>query len=262
MKRPTHGPSLPLSLIRKAGPFALALLVLGCVNLDKPENVRICASSPQGCSDNPTTKEGDAAVLADGQKDLPPGRADAAVTPDAAKTAGEVAAPSDLTADRSARKDVVAVEMDAEPDDAPANELGGPDSVDLPADLPAADLPATTDLPEPDMPTMDLADGASELGIDGPVGQDATFDTSPEVASSCIAQIISNGYKAGSARPCSACTDGNGGSLASQCTQMLDCLAPPSTSANYLYCLNRIHGSSLVGDCVDVLTKAGCPGGY
>jgi hypothetical protein len=265
MKRPTHGPSISLSLLGKGGTLAVMLFVLGCVNLDKPESVRSCANSPQGCSDNPSAKQRDAAALADGPKDLQPGLADASVATDAATTASDAAVLADRAADGVAQADVVAkldtgIAYDLQ-DDRQADGLRDLNSVDLPDDVPpTSDLAPPLDVPEPDSPTVDLAGGGPDVGRDVLVGLDAGWDTSP--SSNCITQIIGNGYKAGSARPCSACTDGNGGSLATQCTQMLDCLAPPSTSADFLYCLNYIHGSSLVGDCVNALTKVACPTGY
>jgi hypothetical protein len=242
------------------------LFGLACVNLDKPESVRSCANSPQGCSDNPTVTPRDAAAFADGPNDLQPGLADASVAPDAATTASDAAVLADRAADRVAQADVVAkldTGMADGQDDGQVDGLRDLNSVDLPDDVPVvSDLAPLLDVPEPDSPTVDLGGGGPDVGRDGLAGLDAGWDTSPEVSSNCITQIIGNGYKAGSARPCSACTDGNGGSLATQCTQMLDCLAPPSTSSNFLYCLNYIHGSSLVGDCVNALTKVACPTGY
>lgn len=263
MKRPTHGPSLSLS-VSKAGTLASLMLALGCVNLDKPDSVRICASSPEGCSDNPRPKQADAAV-ADGQVDSSSGRADAAVPADGEKTASDARVVADRGAERIMLADAAADMDTGMADQSQRSEVEDADSgagPDLLADLSvSSDLLALYDAPEPDLPPPDAVAGL-DLGSDRSVSGDSAYDTAPEVSSSCVAQIIANGYQAGSAPACSACNDGNGGSLASPCMQMLDCLLPPSTSASYLFCLNSIHASSLVGDCVSALTKAGCPNGY
>jgi hypothetical protein len=141
--------------------------------------------------------------------------------------------------------------------DLPSPDLFGPD-------LPGPDLPGP-DLFGPDLPGLDLSE-------DLPTGHDSPTDNVPDLArdqgmndvlaGNCITQIIAGGYSAGTAPPCSACNDGNGNSLATKCTGMLDCLAPPKTSADYSNCLNAVSGSSKVGDCVKALTTAGCASGY
>lgn len=140
--------------------------------------------------------------------------------------------------------------------DLPGPDLSGPDL--FVPDLPGPDLPGL-DLPAPDLPADPPArdsppDTAPDLGRDL-----AKNDTGP---GNCISQIIANGYAAGTAPACSACNDGNGNSLATKCTGMLDCLAPPKTSADFTTCLNAVGGSSRVSDCVSALTTAGCPSGY
>jgi hypothetical protein len=259
----THGPSPSLSVICKAGTLASLMLAIGCVNLDKPDDVRMCAGSPEGCSDNPHPKQADAAPPADGQNDSSSGLADAAA--DAGRTDSDGRGGADRAAERIVSADAVADVETGIADQSQSFEVRDSDSgadPDLPADLlVSADLPAFSDAPGPDLATMDVPSGL-DLGIDRLVSRDFGYDTSPEVSSSCVAQIVANGYQAGSAPACSACNDGNGGSLASPCMQMLDCLLPPSTSASYLYCLNSIHASSLVDNCVSALTKAGCPSGY
>jgi len=150
--------------------------------------------------------------------------------------------------------------------DSPAPDLLGPDlpGPDLPGpDLPGPDL-ATPDLPSPDLPGPDLPtdlppapDVPKDIGLDIPPDQ-PKIDSG---AGNCIQQIIANGYSASPAPPCSACVE-NGNSLAAKCTAMLDCLAPPKTSAAFTNCLNSVAGSSVVGNCVSALTTAGCPTGY
>jgi hypothetical protein len=141
--------------------------------------------------------------------------------------------------------------------DLPSHDLFGPD-------LSGRDLPGP-DLFGPDLPGLDLSE-------DLPTGRDSPTDIVPDLAhdqgmndvlaGNCITQIIAGGYAAGTAPPCSACNDGNGNSLATKCTGMLDCLVPPKTNADYTSCLNAVGGSSKVGDCVNALTTAGCASGY
>jgi len=134
--------------------------------------------------------------------------------------------------------------------DLPSPDLASPD-------LPAPDLP--TDPPTPDLPT-DPPTPDSQPDIAPDLGRDlARNDTG---SGNCITQIIASGYASGTAPACSACNDGNGNSLATKCTGMLDCLAPPKTSADFITCLNAVGGSSKVRDCVNTLTTAGCPAGY
>jgi hypothetical protein len=79
--------------------------------------------------------------------------------------------------------------------------------------------------------------------------------------SSCINQIINNGYVYGSAPPCSACKDIST-PLQTKCEGMLDCLAPPSTKTDLAYCQNKVGGSQRVYECVTALTNAACPSGF
>ena len=261
--------------------FSLALgvsglLLAGCVGLDKPAAVQACASSPQGCSRNPVPANRDAAISNDSppnsdfkppandtpvaQADLPPATPDLRANADlAADLHAEVAGLAD-TSDGSVGADLK---------DATEVGLG-----DVSADLLGPDLPGP-DLPGPDLPGLDSS-GPDSLGpdlpADLPAGRDSPTDVIPDLASdqvkndtgagNCITQIIASGYTAGTAPPCSACNDGNGNSLATKCTGMLGCLAPPKTSADFTNCLNTVGGSSRVGDCVKALTNAGCPGGY
>jgi hypothetical protein len=246
------------------------LFWFGCVDLDKPENVKACAGSTAGCSDNPrfadagsdgralsdawgpdlripqdgVSAEGrDALVLLDLPSELPgsPDGTDGAVHPEVTQL-GEDAGGTD----------------DAERD-LPDFDTGTVDLVtpDLPELL---DLPAALDLPSgPDLPvSLDLAglDLAPPLDVGSDRGR---LDTEPV---NCILQIISNGYTAGTAPGCVACNDGNGNSLASKCRGMLDCLSPPRTSADFLFCRNQVSGTVQVGDCVTALTRVGCPTGY
>ena len=246
------------------------------MGLDKPAAVQACASSPQGCSRNPVPANRDAAISNDSppnsdfkppandtpvaQADLPPATPDLRANADlAADLHAEVAGLAD-TSDGSVGADLK---------DATEVGLG-----DVSADLLGPDLPGP-DLPGPDLPGLDSS-GPDSLGpdlpADLPAGRDSPTDVIPDLASdqvkndtgagNCITQIIASGYSAGTAPPCSACNDGSGNSLATKCTGMLACLAPPKTSADFTNCLNAVGGSIRVGDCVKALTNAGCPGGY
>jgi hypothetical protein len=241
------------------------LLLLGCVNLDKPENVRNCAGTPQGCSDDPTpTPKSDAS---DGQKvsdvkledgngtpDLPPGSPDA----------GPDRFSSPDVADAIIRRDTMIDGGPVDVEGAQADLL-----LDLPVlpDGPSLDEGGELDLGKADLPTPDAADTAdavadlpsADLTVDVTV-----LDTTPDVQVNCVAQIVSNGYKAGTAPACSECRE-NGLSLAAKCSAMIDCLAPkpaPRSSNVFMECRNQVGGSIPVGDCATVLVKAGCPNGY
>jgi hypothetical protein len=105
-------------------------------------------------------------------------------------------------------------------------------------------------------------DGNDDVPVNGAGDADGDGEVGLGTGGNCITQIIASGYAAGTAPPCSACSDGNGNSLATKCADMLGCLAPPKTSVDYNTCLNAVAGSSRVGNCVNALTSAGCPEGY
>lgn len=256
------------------------LLWTGCVSLDQPAAVKACASSPQGCSDNPTRDAGmgdgappnpDVASQNDtpgAQVDLPP------ATPDLRTDADLV---TELPVDSLVDSADGTVGLDVK--DTTGEGIGDVSSWDLTSlDLPGLDLPRLDsfgpDLPGPDLPGPDLFGPdlpGLDLSEDLPTGRDSPTDIVPDLArdqvmndgfaGNCITQIIADGYAAGTAPPCSECIE-NGSSLAAKCTGMLDCLAPPKTNADYTNCLNTVGGSSKVGDCVSALTTAGCPSGY
>jgi hypothetical protein len=272
------------------------LLLIGCVSLDKPAVVKTCASSPQGCSDNPVPTGGDAAIANDApqSEDLPPGNDTLVAHADLPPAIPDLRANADLATDPladvtgltdtadgsvgSSGKDATEVGIG----DVSSSELANPDlpGPDLPGpDLLGSDVPGPDllgpDLPGPDLLGPDLLGPdlpGPDLPADLPTGRDSPTDIIPDLGrdqaktdtgpGNCINQIIASGYAAGTAPPCSACNDGNGNSLTTKCTGMLDCLAPPKTSADFTNCLNAVAGSSKVGDCVTALTTAGCPGGY
>lgn len=244
-----------------------AVLLLGCVNLEKPESVRNCAGKPQGCSDEPTSKSD----ASDGQRgspdvkledgngtpDVPPGSPDAG--PD------RFASPD--VVDAIIRRDTAPVEIDGGPvdvADALADLL-----LDFPVLLDGASLDegGELDLGKSDLGAPDSADTADAV-VDLPPADltvDVTLlDTTPDVQVNCVAQIVSNGYKAGTAPACSECRE-NGLSLAAKCSAMIDCLAPrpaPRSPNVFMECRNQVGGSIPVGDCATALVKAGCPNGY
>ena len=271
------------------------VLLFGCVNLDKPAAVKACASTLQGCSDEPLPAKRDAASADDvpsngdlplvkdtlvAQTDLP------STTPDFRNTAD--LAP-DLLASETGSADTADGRVGPEVNHVIEAGIGDLSSLDLATsdllgqdllgfDLPRPDL-ASPDLPAPDLPGPDLFVPdlagpdlpAPDLPTDPPT-RDSQPDITPDLrgdlakndtgSGNCISQIIASGYAAGTAPACSACNDGNGNSLATKCTGMLDCLAPPKTSADYTTCLNAVGGSSKVRDCANALTTAGCPGGF
>jgi hypothetical protein len=243
------------------------LFLLGCVSLDKPENVKICSSSAEGCLDSPMPKFLDASVGGDVKASPDTVRSD---TPRAQDTPWD-GTPDTLSAPEAASDHLAASDTS---DDliATADLLLTPDLPvipDLPGlnDLPpVADLALPLDVSAPDLTVPNPADVGGDLVTDFPV--DPLSDVGLDLGQldtetgNCITQIIGSGYRAGSAPACAACNDGNGNSLAGKCTAMLDCLAPPRTSADSLYCLNRVSGSSRVSDCVTALTKVGCPSGF
>jgi len=271
MNRHHYDFAVPIAcLIIRTSSIASLLLLLGCVNLDKPENVRNCAGSSEGCSDDNPGPKSDAA---DGQKSSADTRfGDAGLTPDGPQAnpdgSGDSGSSPDIV-DTLLRRDSAQVELDAGLADGSTEDALVDDvAVDLPFDVQILfDLPApldstmALDLPQPDLPVPDLKDADFQV-LDLP--PDLTLDTQPDAQVSCFAQIISNGYKAGSAPACSECRD-NTLSLATKCTQMIDCLAPkpaPRTSDVFMLCRNQVGGSTPVGDCVTALAKAGCPNGY
>jgi hypothetical protein len=250
-------------------------LLFGCVSLDKPSTVKACASAPQGCSDEHLPAKRDAAITKDApsnddlpsvkdtlvaQSDLPSTTPDLRTIPDLA---------TDILASDTGSADTSDGRVGAEVNNVPEAGIGDLSLLDLATrdllrqdllgpDLPSPDL-ASPDLPAPDLPT-DPPTPDSQPDIAADLGRDlARNDTG---SGNCISQIIASGYASGTAPTCSACNDGNGNSLATKCTGMLDCLAPPKTSADFITCLNAVGGSSKVRDCVNALTTAGCPAGY
>lgn len=239
-------------------------LLLGCVSLEKPENVKNCASSPEGCSDNPTPKSD----ASDGHKATPDAKLeDAGGTwdvPPGLPDAGPDRFSSPDVGDATIRRDAVPVVMDGSSVDA--------DQFDLPLDLPSSDASSLdegveldlgdSDGPSPD--TVESADAVADLP-EADLGLDvASPDTPPDAQVNCVAQIASDGYKAGSAPPCSECRD-NGLSLATKCQVMIDCLASkpaPRSSTVFRDCLNVASGSAPVSTCATALVQAGCPNGY
>jgi len=264
------------------------LLCIGCLSLDKPTAVKACASTPQGCSDDPVPLGKDAAPAADvpPSPDLPPANDTHVAQDDLPPTVPDVFVKADLAPDLPAEKVGPADGADGAvgPDGQDATTVDTRDvfSLDLPGpDLPGPDLPgpdvpgpdlAGPDLPGPDLPGPELP--GRDLPADPPAGLDYPADIVPDVSDvgsdqvktdtgsvNCITQIIAAGYTAGTAPPCSACKE-NGTSLATKCTGMLDCLAPPKTSVDFTNCLNSVGGSGPLVTCVSALTTAGCPSGY
>ena len=255
-------------------------LLFGCVSLDKPSAVKACASAPQGCSDERLPAKRDAAITEDAPSedvpsndDLPSVKDTPVAQPDLPSTTPDLRTTPDLATDILASDTGSADTSDgrvgAEVNDATEAGIGDLSLLDLATrDLLRQDL-LGPDLPSPDLASPDLA--APDLPTDPP-----TPDSRPAIApdlgrdlarndtgsGNCITQIIASGYASGTAPACSACNDGNGNSLATKCTGMLDCLAPPKTSADFITCLNAVGGSSKVRDCVNTLTTAGCPAGY
>ncbi len=244
---------------------AIAAFSHGCVSLEKPGKVQACANSSAGCSDDNAPSSRDAAVDASG------GQSDGGQSGDTAIRTGADAQPdlaSPGSPDGPGAPDKVSTALEAQPYEAqaPDGTAGAPDlrpPADLaildqmPADL-LADLPA--DLPA-DLAT-DRVESVPDVFVGRDVPADGPGDTTSDQATNCVSTIVANGYKAGTAPACSACTDGNGGSLATKCEKMLDCLDAKGTPA-LTDCLNAVAGSSLVSACVTALTKAaGCPAGY
>jgi hypothetical protein len=89
----------------------------------------------------------------------------------------------------------------------------------------------------------------------------STSTSTSTITGNCITTLISNGYAAGTASPCSTCNQ-NGNSLATKCSKMIDCLAPPKTQADVTNCQNTVGADSTVADCVSALTTAACPSGF
>ncbi len=238
--------------------------LMGCVSLDKPENVKKCASSPQGCSDYPTPKSD----ASDGHKATPDARLE-----DAAGTGDVLPELPDSSPDRFSSPD--AGDATIRQDAAPVAMDGGPvdaDPFDSPLDLPSSDASSLDegvelDLGSSDGPSPDITENVDTLvDLASPdLGFDvASPDTPPDAEVNCVAQIASTGYKAGSAPPCSECRD-NGLSLATKCQVMIDCLASkpaPRSSTVFQDCLNVASGSAPVSACATALVRAGCPNGY
>lgn len=235
------------------------VMLLGCVSLDKPENVVKCATSPEGCSDNPTSKPD----ASDGPKGSPDARLEDAPADSPYADAGKDASPD---APDSVMRDSRLVDLgdglgepDAQPDLSP--------DLPVPLDLSWLDEGASFDLGKSDLPIPDAVDSgdvAPDLSLADVFVDTAPLDTQPDVQTNCVAQIASNGYAAGAAPACSECHDNNL-SLAKQCTGMIDCLATkpaPRGLGAFMDCQNQVAGSSLVGDCAVALVKAGCPNGY
>jgi len=92
-------------------------------------------------------------------------------------------------------------------------------------------------------------------GVDGGVG---TGGRMFDAGSGCVATMISNGYAAGTATPCSQCRE-NQLSRATLCMAIIDCIAPlyPCTGC-FTDCSNQNGGSGPVNDCVRALMTAAC----
>jgi hypothetical protein len=279
MKRQSESPSC----VGATSALAVLLFSFGCVDLDKPENVRICAGSTAGCSDSPKSSDAGTDVSKDS--------ADAPV-PDAPSADGRDALiVIDLGSDSPGvadavdgllRTDSIQIPVDAGEADGPAPDVQELDTgvedllttSDLPVALdlsavpdlpPLSDLPVVLDLATPDLPGPDGPDVGSDTSD---ALSDTQLDVSPDQGrldaqpANCVTEIVNNGYKAGTAPACSACNDGHGLVLATQCTGMVDCLVPSRTPADFTNCLNFVHGSSLVSDCVTKLINAGCPAAH
>jgi hypothetical protein len=241
-------------------------LLFGCVNLDKPSAVMACANATQGCSDEHLPAKRDAAITEDAPSndDLPSEKDTLVAQPDLPSTTTDLRTTPDLATDILASDTGSADTSDgrvgAEVNNVTEAGIGDLSLLDLATrDLLRQDL-LGPDLPSPDLASPDLPAPDSQPDIAPDLGRDlARNDTG---SGNCISQIIASGYASGTAPTCSACNDGNGNSLATKCTGMLDCLAPPKTSADFITCLNAVGGSSKVRDCVNALTTAGCPAGY
>jgi hypothetical protein len=259
--------SVSLTLLGRVLASSAALFLFGCVSLDKPENVKICSTSSEGCLDHPAPKFLDASVGEDVKASPDAVRSDTPGAQDAPRDGNPDAfAVPEAASDRLASPDtgadlITTMDLLQAPDLPVILDLSGLGDL-----LAVADLPLQLDVSAPDLPEPNPVDVGGDVVTDFPVAplSDVGIDLGQLDAETgnCITQIIGSGYRAGSAPACSACNDGNGNSLASKCTAMLDCLAPPRTSADDIYCLNHVSGSSRVGDCVTALTKVGCPSGY
>lgn len=240
--------------------FASGLSSMGCVGLDRPAGLNACLSTPQGCSDNPLPAEPDVAIAKDGPRDRDAlAQVDANIPQDVPQPAD-----SNFALDSGRRLDV------------PADTNGLTETPDGYGAIDLADTAKANplDMAGPELPNRDLS-GLDLPGLDLPVDLPITLDVPPDMPldlatdppatesgpGNCITEIIASGYAAGAAKPCSKCNE-NGNSLAAKCTDMLDCLAPPKTSADVVNCLNSVNGSSVVGDCVKALTDVACPNGY
>jgi hypothetical protein len=243
------------------------LLVMGCVNLDKPESVkRNCSGGSTSCIDNfmpnpgsdagrvdgdgkssgdlsvgdePVVVHGDDAHLGnfdyrDDVPDVPVDGADSTVVEDGPNGA-DTCIDSDVARDSLARSGEVDSEL-------PPDHVNDPE-------------PGSEPGPEPGF------DAGAEIHLD--VGRDSGPDRgrADSSAGTCINQLISNGYAAGSAPTCRQCME-NGISLEAKCQAMIDCLAPPCTKACTTYCQNSAQADGVVSSCVSALTQAACPSGF
>jgi hypothetical protein len=107
------------------------------------------------------------------------------------------------------------------------------------------------------------ATGTGGMPSDGGIGTGGrgTGGRSGDAGANCITAIISNGYAAPPAAPCSACKDNNNNSWETNCKAMLDCMAlkpQPVNASDEQMCFNMASGSgTLQSTCVDPLLAAG-----
>jgi hypothetical protein len=103
------------------------------------------------------------------------------------------------------------------------------------------------------------------LGAGGSVtgGNTGTRDaaiSSPDVAGTCMSQVVGNGYACGSTPACSVCKDQNGNSREAGCKKAIDCYAAAGASCDSSCkqnCLN-LAGDSPGMACVTALQTAAC----
>ena len=99
------------------------------------------------------------------------------------------------------------------------------------------------------------------VGVDGGSGIGGAVGTGGrmfDAGSGCVGTMISNGYAAGTAIPCSMCRE-NQLSRAALCMAIIDCIAPlyPCTGC-FTDCSNQNGGSGPVNKCVTDLVAAAC----
>ncbi len=105
--------------------------------------------------------------------------------------------------------------------------------------------------------------GTGGMASDGGIGTGGrgVGGRSGDAGANCITAIISNGYAAPPAAPCSACKDNNNNSWEANCKAMLDCMAlkpQPVSASDEQMCFNMASGSgTLQSACVDPLLVAG-----